>query len=193
MRTAEFDNDYVLRQAMLAFMEFGYAKTSMQKLTHVTGLHPGSLYGAFGNKKAIFLRAIEQYQKDRNQQFTALFHNKQPILETLKNYLTLIVDECIKGEVAKVCLLTKSISEVEGNDPQICSVLRGNLNAYENTLAEQIQKVLDNNEFKSSKTAQQLARFLVMGIYGIRTYALTNSDPKALQLLADDLYCALLN
>ncbi|WP_462168901.1 TetR/AcrR family transcriptional regulator [Pseudoalteromonas lipolytica] len=64
MRTAEFDNDYVLRQAMLAFMEFGYAKTSMQKLTHVTGLHPGSLYGAFGNKKAIFLRAIEQYQKE---------------------------------------------------------------------------------------------------------------------------------
>lgn len=193
MRTAEFDNDHVLRQAMLAFMEFGYAKTSMQKLTHVTGLHPGSLYGAFGNKKAIFLRAIEQYQKDRNQQFTALFHNKQPILETLKNYLTLIVDECIKGEVAKVCLLTKSISEAEGNDPQICSVLRGNLNAYENTLAEQIQKALDNNEFKSSKTAQQLARFLVMGIYGIRTYALTNSDPKALHMLADDLYRALFN
>lgn len=193
MRTAEFDNDYVLRQAMLAFMEFGYAKTSMQKLTHVTGLHPGSLYGAFGNKKAIFLRAIEQYQKDRNQQFTALFHNKQPILETLKNYLSLIVDECIKGEVAKVCLLTKSISEVEGNDPQICSVLRGNLNAYENTLAEQIQKALDNNEFKSSKTAQQLARFLVMGIYGIRTYALTNSDPKSLQQLAEDLFAALVN
>ena len=140
----------------------------------------------------MFLAATEQYQKDRNQQFTALFNDQQSILSTLKHYLTVIVDECIEGEVAKVCLLTKSISEVEGNDPQICSVLRGNLNAFENALAEQIQKALDNNEFKSS-SAQQLARFLVMGIYGIRTYAPTNQDPKSLQQLADDLFAALVN
>ena len=193
MRTAEFDTEFVLRQAMHAFMQYGYAKTSMQKLKEVTHLHPGSIYAAYGNKKGLFLAATEQYQKDRNQQFTALFNDQQPILSTLKHYLTVIVDECIEGEVAKVCLLTKSISEVEGNDPQICSVLRGNLNAYENTLAEQLQKALDNNEFTTTKTPQQLARFLVMGIYGIRTYALTNQDSKALQQLADDLFVALIN
>jgi len=174
-------------------MKYGYAKTSMQKLKEVTHLHPGSIYAAYGNKKGLFLAATEQYQKDRNQQFTALFNDQQSILSTLKHYLTVIVDECIEGEVAKVCLLTKSISEVEGNDPQICTVLRGNLNAYEHALAEQLQKALNNNEFVSSKSAQQLARFLVMGIYGIRTYALTNQDPKSLQQLADDLFAALVN
>ncbi len=193
MRTAEFDTEFVLRQAMHAFMQFGYAKTSMQKLKELTHLHPGSIYAAFGNKKGLFLAAIEQYQKDRNQQFTALFNDQQPILSTLKHYLTVIVDECIAGEVSKVCLLTKSISEVEGNDLQICSVLRGNLNAYEHALAKQIQKALDNNEFASIKSAQQLARFLVMGIYGIRTYALTNQDPQALLQLADDLFATLVN
>ena len=140
MRTAEFDTEFVLRQAMHAFMQYGYAKTSMQKLKEVTHLHPGSIYAAYGNKKGLFLAATEQYQKDRNQQFTALFNDQQSILSTLKHYLTVIVDECIEGEVAKVCLLTKSISEVEGNDPQICTVLRGNLNAYEHALAEQLQK-----------------------------------------------------
>jgi AcrR family transcriptional regulator len=165
----------------------------MQKLKEVTHLHPGSIYAAYGNKKGLFLAATEQYQKDRNQQFTALFNDQQSILSTLKHYLTVIVDECIEGEVAKVCLLTKSISEIEGNDPQICTVLRSNLNAYEHALAEQLQKALNNNEFVSSKSAQQLARFLVMGIYGIRTYALTNQDPKSLQQLADDLFAALVN
>jgi len=193
MRTAEFDTEFVLRQAMHAFMKYGYAKTSMQKLKEVTHLHPGSIYAAYGNKKGLFLAATEQYQKDRNQQFTALFNDQQSILSTLKHYLTVIVDECIEGEVAKVCLLTKSISEVEGNDPQICTVLRSNLNAYEHALAKQLQKALNNNEFVSSKSAQQLARFLVMGIYGIRTYALTNQDPKSLQQLADDLFAALVN
>lgn len=56
MRTAEFDKEFVLRQAMAMFMLHGYAKTSMQKLTQATHLHPGSLYGAFGNKKVFFSR-----------------------------------------------------------------------------------------------------------------------------------------
>ncbi|WP_404339770.1 TetR/AcrR family transcriptional regulator [Pseudoalteromonas mariniglutinosa] len=188
MRTAEFDTEFVLRQAMLAFMQHGYAKTSMQKLTQVTHLHPGSLYAAFGNKKGIFLAAIEQYQKDRNAQFTALFsHPDKPVLATLKCYLTDIVDECIAGETAKVCLLTKSITEVEGNDPQICQVLSANLNAYESALAAQLQTAIDNKELITQRHADQLARFLVMGIYGLRTYALTNQDPNALQQLADEL------
>ena len=55
MRTAEFDTEFVLRQAMHAFMQYGYAKTSMQKLKEVTHLHPGSIYAAYGNKKGLFL------------------------------------------------------------------------------------------------------------------------------------------
>ncbi len=39
MRTAEFDRETVLRNAMQAFMTYGYNKTSMPKLTEVTGLH----------------------------------------------------------------------------------------------------------------------------------------------------------
>lgn len=191
MRTAEFDTEFVLRQAMAMFMLHGYAKTSMQKLTQATHLHPGSLYAAFGSKKGIFLAAIEQYQTDRNNQFTALFERSSCILETLKQYLNIIVQECVNGEATKVCLLTKSISEVEGNDPQICQVLRNNLNAYEQALAQQLQKAIDNKEIINGRTATELAQFCVMGIYGLRTYALTNKNPDALHRLANDLLAAI--
>ena len=191
MRTAEFDKEFVLRQAMAMFMLHGYAKTSMQKLTQATHLHPGSLYGAFGNKKGIFLAATEQYQTDRNTQFTALFEHSNCILDTLKQYLNIIVQECIDGEATKVCLLTKSISEVEGNDTQICHVLRTNLTAYEHAFAKQLQKAIDNKEITNGRSAIELARFCVMGIYGLRTYALTNQDPDALNQLADELLAAI--
>ncbi|WP_462160581.1 TetR/AcrR family transcriptional regulator [Pseudoalteromonas maricaloris] len=59
MRTAEFDRETVLRNAMQAFMTYGYNKTSMPKLTEVTGLHPGSIYCAFKNKKGLLLAAID--------------------------------------------------------------------------------------------------------------------------------------
>ncbi|MGL4517633.1 MAG: TetR/AcrR family transcriptional regulator, partial [Shewanella sp.] len=68
MRNAEFDREQVLRAAMEAFMRKGYSKTSMQDLTQATGLHPGSLYCAFSNKRGLLIAAIEQYQSDRNQQ-----------------------------------------------------------------------------------------------------------------------------
>ena len=193
MRIAEFDREFVLRQAMLAFMQHGYAKTSMQKLTQVTALHPGSLYAAFGNKKGIFLAAIEQYQADRNQQFTALFCQHKPVLPSLRQYLDSIVNECISGDAMKVCLLTKSISEVEGQDSQISHVLMTNLNAYENALAEQFERAIKQGEIPVTRSAEHLARFLAMGLFGLRTYALTNRCESDLSQLADDLYNALCN
>ncbi|BDF94079.1 TetR/AcrR family transcriptional regulator [Pseudoalteromonas sp. KAN5] len=193
MRVAEFDREYVLRQAMLAFMQCGYAKTSMQKLTQVTALHPGSLYAAFGNKKGIFLAAIEQYQADRNQQFTALFCDQMPVLPSLRLYLDSIIAECISGDAMKVCLLTKSISEVEGQDLQISQALMANLNAYENALTIQFNRAIEQGEIANTRSGEQLARFLAMGLYGLRTYALTNRCEHDLQQLANDLYHAICN
>ncbi|MBP8218894.1 MAG: helix-turn-helix transcriptional regulator, partial [Aeromonas sp.] len=61
MRIAEFDRDEVLRNAMEAFRAKGYAKTTMQELVAATGLHPGSIYGAFGNKRGLLLAAVDHY------------------------------------------------------------------------------------------------------------------------------------
>ena len=93
----------------------------------------------------------------------------------------------------KVCLLTKSISEVEGQDSQISHVLMTNLNAYENALAEQFERAIKEGEIPNTRTAEHLARFLAMGLYGLRTYALTNRCEQDLSQLADDLYHAMCN
>lgn len=191
MRVAEFDREYVLRQAMLAFTQFGYAKTSMQKLTQVTALHPGSLYAAFTNKKGIFLAAIEQYQADRNQQFTSFFCVDKPVLPSLRKYIDSVVTECLGGDSMKVCLLTKSITEVEGQDEQISQVLSTNLNAYESALAAQFSRAKEQQEITNERTATQLARFLAMGLYGLRTYALTNNNIEDINQLANDLYTSI--
>jgi len=193
MRVAEFDREFVLRQAMLAFTQCGYAKTSMQKLTQVTGLHPGSLYAAFKNKKGVFLAAIEQYQTDKNQQFNALFCANTLVLPSLRAYLELVVAECLGGDSMKVCLLTKSITEVEGQDSQISKVLSDNLNAYEQALAFQLSRAIEQQEISTKRSAEQLARFFAMSLYGLRTYALTNNNPEDINQLADDLFNAISN
>ncbi|GAC1413536.1 MAG: TetR/AcrR family transcriptional regulator [Mycobacterium sp.] len=60
-RPRKFDESDVVAAARDEFWSRGYAATSMDDLTAVTGLGKGSLYGAFGDKHGLFLRALDNY------------------------------------------------------------------------------------------------------------------------------------
>ncbi len=64
-RPAEFDRNEVLDIAMGVFWRHGYCDTSISMLVQATGLKPGSLYGAFSSKHALFLEALELYARRR--------------------------------------------------------------------------------------------------------------------------------
>jgi AcrR family transcriptional regulator len=60
-RPLGFDRDAALQQAMLLFWRHGYEATSVNDLTKAMGITPPSLYTAFGDKKQLFLEAIQRY------------------------------------------------------------------------------------------------------------------------------------
>ncbi|MBI0062693.1 MULTISPECIES: helix-turn-helix domain-containing protein [Bifidobacterium] len=57
-RKRSFDDDEVLARAREAFLEHGYEGTSIDALVKATGLLRGSLYGAFGSKRGMFVAAL---------------------------------------------------------------------------------------------------------------------------------------
>ena len=61
-RPRGFDRDAALARAMELFWARGYEGVSISDLAAVTGLHPPSLYSAFGDKKRLFLEAVDTYQ-----------------------------------------------------------------------------------------------------------------------------------
>ncbi|MFV0487507.1 MAG: TetR/AcrR family transcriptional regulator, partial [Vibrio fluvialis] len=93
MRVAEFDREQVLRSAMYEFMSKGFNKTSMQDLKKATGLHPGSIYCAFENKRGLLLAALEHYACERTEEFNAIFAAQPTVMEGLKSYFCMVVDE----------------------------------------------------------------------------------------------------
>ena len=68
-RPRSFDTDEVLGQVRDAFWRYGYAGTSMDQLSAATGLHKPSLYGAFGDKKRLYLAALDNYLAEVRAQF----------------------------------------------------------------------------------------------------------------------------
>lgn len=60
-RPREFDEDSVIEAIKDVFWRNGYAGTSYADLIAASGLHKGSLYAAFGDKRALYLRALQSY------------------------------------------------------------------------------------------------------------------------------------
>lgn len=188
MRNAEFDKDKVLRSAMNAFMHKGYANTSMQDLKKATGLHPGSIYCAFENKRGLLLAALEQYRLDRTTEFEQFFSATQPTIESLKAYLDNIVAECISCDSAQACLMTKALNEIAEQDDEIQQVISNNLSLLQQALSEKFELAQREKSIAIKKDCDHLARYFLMGIYGLRTFAQTHPEAQVIEQLADQLY-----
>lgn len=60
-RHREFDVEKVLDAALCVFWRKGYEGASYADLTEASGVERPALYSAFGNKEALFRRALERY------------------------------------------------------------------------------------------------------------------------------------
>ncbi|MFT7009055.1 MAG: TetR/AcrR family transcriptional repressor of nem operon [Colwellia sp.] len=188
MRNAEFDREKVLRSAMNAFMNKGFANTSMQDLKKVTGLHPGSIYCAFENKRGLLLAALEQYRLDRTTEFEQFFSVSQQTTDNLKSYLDNVVVECISCDNTQACLLTKALNETAEQDFEVQQIISNNLSMLQQAFTEKFEQAKKEKSICVEKDSEHLARYFLMGIYGLRTFAQTHPEPEILKQLAEQLY-----
>jgi AcrR family transcriptional regulator len=105
-RPRSFDCDKALDQAMEVFWREGYEAASIADLTQAMGINPPSLYAAFGNKEALFRKALDRYVGRRSvvwqESMTAptAWHAVESLLRRSADLLT---NDCSPG-----CLMVKS-------------------------------------------------------------------------------------
>src|SRR5882762_6601443 len=64
-RPREFCVDEALTAALRVFWQKGYDGASMTDLTEAMGITKPSLYAAFGNKEALFHKALDLYEREK--------------------------------------------------------------------------------------------------------------------------------
>jgi AcrR family transcriptional regulator len=67
----QFDVDTALDAAMIQFWRAGYADTSLDDLSRVTGLNRSSIYSSFGGKDELFLRCLDRYATRYGEKYDA--------------------------------------------------------------------------------------------------------------------------
>jgi AcrR family transcriptional regulator len=82
-RPRSFDADAVLDKARAVFWNLGYAATSLDDLAGATGLNRPSLYGAFGDKHALYMAALQRSRDESLRAMGQMLSTEKPLREVL--------------------------------------------------------------------------------------------------------------
>jgi AcrR family transcriptional regulator len=116
-RKREFSEQTALLAAMEVFWEKGFVGSSLTELTKSMGINKPSMYSAFGNKEALFIKATQLYiDINMKAHLAALFKPDTSLRTRLKNYMMSIVSMQCSSEHPKGCYLVLCQSEVAGGD-----------------------------------------------------------------------------
>lgn len=174
-RPREFRRDKVLKNAISVFWKQGYTDTSISDLVQATGLLRGSLYAAFGNKRGLFIEAIETYFRHLEDETFKVFESEKPALERIREFFKEVIEESKKDLENKGCLLVNSILELSSEDDEINSriteMFRTLENHFRNTLSQAVKEGTLPNDYQN----EIVAKFFVSSLYGLRVFNKTKS------------------
>lgn len=127
-RPKKLDRDDVLLKAINVFWERGYDGASMKHLTDAIGIKSPSLYADFGDKRGLYLEAIERYASNDGCAPLVALEEEEDIrlavrafFEAAANYST-HHESGVKGCFLVSCVST-SAGNVEGADTLLNSAI----------------------------------------------------------------------
>ena len=166
-RPREFDYEQALHLAMDAFWAKGYRSTSLEDLLKAMAIGKGSFYEAFGDKRQLFISALEAYTKLTTQRMLRQLHGDRPFLDKLDGIFDKIIETALTGNDRRGCMIANSAIELSPHDDEIERLVATELRRIENAYWRAIAHAQKNGEIAKDKNARALARFVVCNLNGL--------------------------
>ena len=163
MARMQFDKEHVLKNASNAFWRLGYNGTSMQTIVAETGLKPGSIYLAFGNKEGLFKESLDYYAKQSIDKLELTLAEYGSLEEAIPDILMTFINESCQTNYCS-CFLIKSQLELTDESPQLQHCVSEQLRKIENVYFTHLLKNNNESEAKAKATS------IMLHIFGIRVY-----------------------
>jgi AcrR family transcriptional regulator len=183
VRPREFDRDHALDRAMRVFWAKGYAWTSTDDLLAAMKIGRQSLYNAFGDKRKLYLEALDAYQRASNSGHLTRLNSCSSPLGGIEALLFGLIAEDDRAR-ALGCMGVSAIGEFGTADQELVK-LRGNAaTTLSKRLAERIREAQALGEVDPSINARETAAFVQMTMQGIQLAARGGGDARSLRALA---------
>ena len=171
----QYDETDVLERAMEAFWARGYEATSINDLVTATGINRGSLYAGFTDKRSLFLRALDHYDREHRQAFLCALERDHAPREAILAAFRRVVDSCEEGRNRKGCLLVNTAIELSPHDPDVERIVQAKLEEVETFFRTRIEAAQKAGTIRPEIPAAEKAQVLFGLFIGLRV--ITRSRP----------------
>ena len=173
-RPAEFDRDDAVQAAIRVFARHGFAAASTTDLLDGMGIGRQSLYGAFGDKRGLFLEALERYSTRSLERMREAMEAEISAPAALE--AALMVDLGCGADVESGCLGVGSIAEFGRSDADVNALGDRAGTAVIALFADRVRSGVAAGDFRASLDPEAVGRMLLSVKSGLKVASRGGAD-----------------
>ncbi|CAD6542435.1 HTH-type transcriptional repressor ComR [Paraburkholderia kirstenboschensis] len=190
-RPRGFDEQEVLEAASATFWLKGYEATSTRDLVRSTGLTQPSLYNAFGDKRGLYLRALEHYLDCTLRERIRRFESTVPPAQAITGFFDETIERSVSDPNKRGCMLVNSALEISSEDEAFRKLVATEIAEIREFFYRCLLAAQKSGAIAANVSAADAATHLLATVLGMRVLArvdpqrdvLTSAAATALALL----------
>ncbi|MCF6289284.1 MAG: TetR/AcrR family transcriptional regulator [Proteobacteria bacterium] len=173
-RPRKLEPEAILEIAMGVFWEKGYEATSIADILRATGLHKGSLYQTFADKKSLFIACLEFYQSRFFKKNADIINSEEDPIKGLKKSLyDMILSSCSSNDsddsCNRGCMAVNTLVETAPHDYEILAVLEKNENRFQSYMIGILEKAQSEYGYQLKFPPEVIFSMLMTFMCGVRS------------------------
>jgi TetR/AcrR family transcriptional regulator, transcriptional repressor for nem operon len=190
-RPKSFDEEALLDRAVKLFQERGYEATSLSDLETHLGVGRQSLYNTFGDKRALYMKALRRYHEGVKEGALGRLSAPGAGLEQIRTFFRESIELLTAPGPKRTCLVANTILERGSEDTEALSSCNQARAGLERAFRQALSQAKRRGEIDKRVDVDATAMLLVIQNYGLNILAKAGVSAEELHRTVDVLLAEL--
>jgi len=183
-RPRAYQSEVALGKALELFRKDGFAGTSLDDLSAATGMNRPSLYGAFGDKRDLYIKSYARYRTDARAAMIDIFRDEMPIRKRLARIYAVALDIYLNGETGpRGCFTVMTAASEAVFDPEIRELVLEGFSELDKAFANCFRLAKEQGELPKTAEPAVLAQLASATIHTVAIRARAGVPRKELEAI----------
>jgi TetR/AcrR family transcriptional regulator, copper-responsive repressor len=183
-RPRAYEPDIALGKALDLFRTQGFAATSLDDLSEATGMNRPSLYGAFGDKRELYIKSYQRYREDARAALVDIFRQELPLRERLERIFASALDIYLSGDTGpRGCFTVVTAASEAVSDPDIRAMVLDGLSELDKAFASCFRRAKEKGELPATANSAVLAQLASATVHTIAIRSRARVPRKELEAI----------
>jgi TetR/AcrR family transcriptional regulator, copper-responsive repressor len=185
-RPRAYQPEIALGKALDLFRKDGFAATSLDDLSAATGMNRPSLYGAFGDKRELYIKSYARYRADARAAMLDIFRDELPIRKRLLRIFAVALDIYLSGDSGpRGCFTVMTAASEAVADPEIRAMVLEGFSELDKAFAACFRLAKQKGELPATADPEILAQLASATIHTIAIRARAREPRPKLEAIVN--------